>query len=81
MRKIASLVAAAVLLSIASAGLSLAQQAPPPAGAGAGAPGRGGAPPPPFRIMRPEKRIIKGRPFGVGFDRSHQRLRKGAPSC
>ena len=41
MRKIASLVAAAVLLSIASAGLSLAQQAPPaggapPAGAGAG---------------------------------------------
>jgi len=55
--KIASLVAAAVLLSIASAGLSLAQQAPPaaaapPAGAGAG--GRGGAPPPPFRIMSPD---------------------------
>jgi hypothetical protein len=48
MRKIASLVAAAVLLSIASAGLLLAQQAPtaagaPPAGPGAGAPGRGGA--------------------------------------
>ena len=59
MRKIASLVAAAVLLSIASTGLSLAQQAPPaaaapPAGPGAGAPGRGGAPPPPFRIMSPD---------------------------
>jgi len=60
MRKIASLVAAAVLLSIASAGLLLAQQAPtaagaPPAGPGAGAPGRGGAPPPqPFRIMSPD---------------------------
>lgn len=60
MRKIASLVAAAVLLSIASAGLSLAQQAPPaagapPAGPGAGAAGRGGAPPPPpFRIMSPD---------------------------
>lgn len=56
MRKIASLVAA-VLLSIASAGLSLAQQAPPAAGAppaGAGAGGRGGAPPPPFRIMSPD---------------------------
>ena len=59
--KIASLVAAAVLLSIASAGFSLAQQAPPaagapPAGAGAGAAGRGGAPPPapPFRIMSPD---------------------------
>jgi Raf kinase inhibitor-like YbhB/YbcL family protein len=52
--KTASLVAAAVLLSIASAGLSLAQQAPPPAGPGAGAAGRGGAPPPPpFRIMSP----------------------------
>jgi len=55
--KIASFVAAAVLLSIASAGLLLAQQAPPaaaapPAGAGAG--GRGGAPPPPFRIMSPD---------------------------
>ncbi len=42
MRKIASLVAAAVLLSIATAGLLLAQQAPtaaaaPPAGPGAGA--------------------------------------------
>src|ERR1700680_4777416 len=33
MRKIASLVAAAVLLSIASAGFLLAQQAPPAAGA------------------------------------------------
>jgi len=59
MRKIASLVAAVVLLSIASAGLSLAQQAPPgagapPAGPGAGAPGRGGAVPPPFRIMSPD---------------------------
>jgi hypothetical protein len=59
MRKIASLVAAAVLLSIASAGHMLAQQAPtaagaPPAGPGAGAPGRGGAPPPPFRIMSPD---------------------------
>jgi hypothetical protein len=64
MRKIASLVAAAFLLSIASAGLLLAQQAPPaagapPAGRGAGAPGRGGAPPPPFRIMSPEKRDRK----------------------
>ncbi len=50
MRKIASLVAAAVLLSTASVGLSLAQQAPPavgapPAGPGAGAPGRAGVPP------------------------------------
>ena len=59
MRKIASLVAAAVLLSIASVGLSLAQQAPPgagapPAGPGAGTRGRGGAPPPPFRIMSPD---------------------------
>ena len=59
MRKIASLVAAAALLSSASAGLSLAQQAPPgagapPAGPGAGARGRGGAPPPPFRIMSPD---------------------------
>ncbi len=27
-----------------------------------------------------EKRIIKGRPFEVGFDLSHQRLQKGAPS-
>jgi hypothetical protein len=26
------------------------------------------------------KRIIKGRPFEVGFDRSHQRLQQGAPS-
>src|SRR5579864_4229811 len=54
MPKIASLLAAAVLLSIASAGLLLAQQAPPAAGPGAGAPGRGGAPPPPFRIMSPD---------------------------
>jgi Raf kinase inhibitor-like YbhB/YbcL family protein len=55
--KTASLAALAVLLSIASAGLSLAQQAPPAAGAppaGAGAGGRGGAPPPPFRIMSPD---------------------------
>jgi hypothetical protein len=28
----------------------------------------------------PEKHIIKGRPFKVGFDRSHQRLQKEAPS-
>src|ERR1700676_2219958 len=28
----------------------------------------------------PDKRIIKGRPFGVGFDRSHHHL-QGAPSC
>ena len=28
----------------------------------------------------PDKRIIKGRPFGVGFDRSHHGLQKGAPS-
>ncbi len=27
------------------------------------------------------RRNIKGRPFEVGFDRSHQHLRKGAPSC
>ena len=57
MRKIASLVAAAVLLSIASAGLSLAQQAPAAAGQGAGGAGRGGAaapPPPPFRITSPD---------------------------
>lgn len=57
--KIASLAAAAVLLSIlsiASAGVLRAQQAAPPAGAGAGTAGRGGAPPPPppFRIMSPE---------------------------
>jgi len=57
MGKIASLVAAAVLLSIASAGLSLAQQSPPAAGAPParpGAPARGGAPPLPFRIMSPD---------------------------
>jgi hypothetical protein len=29
----------------------------------------------------PVKRIIKGRPFRVGFDCSHQRLQEGAPSC
>jgi hypothetical protein len=28
----------------------------------------------------PEKRIIKGRPFAVGFDLSHQHLQEGAPS-
>ena len=28
----------------------------------------------------PDKRIIKGRPFEVGFDRSRQRLQQGAPS-
>ena len=27
----------------------------------------------------PGKRIIKGRPFGVGFDRSHLYLQQGAP--
>jgi len=27
----------------------------------------------------PDKRIIKGRPFEVGFDRSHQPLQQGAP--
>jgi hypothetical protein len=27
-----------------------------------------------------DKRIIKGRPFGVGFDRSHLNLQQGAPS-
>jgi hypothetical protein len=26
------------------------------------------------------KRIIKGRPIGVGFDRSHHHLQQGAPS-
>jgi hypothetical protein len=30
--------------------------------------------------MSPHKRIIKGRPFGVGFDRSHLNLQQGAPS-
>ena len=52
--KIASLVAAAVLLSIASAGLSLAQQAPPGAGAPPAGPGGRGGAPPPFRIMSPD---------------------------
>ena len=28
----------------------------------------------------PDKRIIKGRPLEVDFDRSHQRLQQGAPS-
>jgi len=27
-----------------------------------------------------DKRIIKGRPSGVGFDRSHLYLQQGAPS-
>jgi hypothetical protein len=31
-------------------------------------------------MIPPEKRIIKGRPFGVGFDLSHHHLQKGAPS-
>ena len=41
----------------------------------------------PNRLLRPKShipisgRIIKGRPFGVGFDRSHQRLQRGAPLC
>jgi hypothetical protein len=30
--------------------------------------------------VNPGKRIIKGRRFEVGFDRSHQRLQEGAPS-
>ena len=30
--------------------------------------------------LSPEKRIIKGRPFGVGFDRLHLNLQQGAPS-
>src|ERR1022692_2123338 len=29
--------------------------------------------------ISPDKRIIKGRPFEVGFDRSHQPLQQGAP--
>jgi len=32
-----------------------------------------------FPSLAPGKRIIKGRPFGVGFDRSHHYL-QGAPS-
>jgi len=31
-------------------------------------------------LQQNDKRIIKGRPFAVGFDRSHQRLQEGAPS-
>jgi hypothetical protein len=31
-------------------------------------------------VQSPDKRIIKGRPFRVGFDRSHHHLQKGAPS-
>ena len=70
MRKMASLIAAAVLLPIASAGLSLAQQVPPaagapPAGPGAGAPGREGSPPPPFRIMSPG--MVDGSPLPQQF--------------
>jgi hypothetical protein len=34
-----------------------------------------------FRLVSvPGKRIIKGRPFGVSFDRSHHHLQQGAPS-
>ena len=61
MRKIASLVAAVVLLSVAGAGFSLAQQAPPAAG-------RGGAPapaPPPFRITSPD--VVDGSPIPQQF--------------
>jgi Raf kinase inhibitor-like YbhB/YbcL family protein len=68
MRNIASLVAAAVLLSIASPGLSLAQQAPPAGGAGGAAAGRGGAAapaPPPFRIMSPD--LVDGSPVPTKF--------------
>src|SRR6185503_18182872 len=52
------------LLSVAGAGLSLAQQAPP----GAGAAGRGGAPapaPPPFRITSPD--VVDGSPIPQQF--------------
>jgi len=35
---------------------------------------------PPGWQTAPHKRIIKGRPFGVGFDRSHLYLQQGAPS-
>ena len=68
MRKIASSVAAALLLSVAGAGLSLAQQAPPAGGRGAAAPGRGAAPapaPPPFRIMSPD--LVDGSPVPNKF--------------
>ena len=68
MRKIASSVAAAILLSVAGAGLSLAQQAPPAGGRGAAAPGRGAAPapaPPPFRIMSPD--LVDGSPVPNKF--------------
>jgi hypothetical protein len=30
-------------------------------------------------VLPSGKRIIKGRPFGVGFDRSHHHLQQGAP--
>ena len=68
MRNIASLVAAALLLSIAGAGLSLAQQAPVAAGQGAGAAGRGAAaapPAPPFRITSPD--LVDGSPIPKPF--------------
>jgi Raf kinase inhibitor-like YbhB/YbcL family protein len=68
MRKIGSSIAAAVLLSIASAGLSLAQQAPAAAGQGAAAGGRGGAaapPPPPFRITSPD--LVDGSQIPMEF--------------
>jgi hypothetical protein len=32
------------------------------------------------RRISTDKRIIKGRPLEVDFDRSHQRLQQGAPS-
>src|SRR5438045_9248505 len=68
MRKIASTVAAAVLLSIASAGLALAQQAPPAGGRGAAPAGRGAAaapPPPPFRLASPD--LVDGSQIPMKF--------------
>jgi Raf kinase inhibitor-like YbhB/YbcL family protein len=69
MRKIASLVAATVLLSVAGAGFSFAQQAPPAGGRGAAPAGRGGAaappPPPPFRITSPD--LVDGSQIPMKF--------------
>ena len=71
MRKITSWVGPVILLSIVSAGLSLAQQAPPgaggPAGGGPGAGGRGpgGPPAPPLRIMSPD--LTDGAPIPQQF--------------
>ena len=71
MRKITSWVGPVILLSIVSAGLSLAQQAPlgagGPAGGGPGAGGRGpgGPPAPPLRIMSPD--LTDGAPIPQQF--------------